>query len=108
MNATANNPAQQGKKGATMPMEENNPDGSRVVAMLEKLMQQQEDLLRRFDRVEKQQAKDKEDILHQMQTYEKQNAQRFDRVEEHLDSTKKQLQKQGQQCAQWKQLFSNL
>ena len=25
-----------------MPMEENNPDGSRVVAMLEKLMQQQE------------------------------------------------------------------
>ena len=36
-----------------MPMEENNPDGSRVVAMLEKLMQQQEDLLRRFDRVEK-------------------------------------------------------
>ncbi len=54
MNATANNPAQQGKKGPTMPMEEINPDGSRVVAMLEKLMHQQEDLLRRFDRVEKQ------------------------------------------------------
>ncbi len=33
-----------------------------------------------------------------MQTYEKQNAQSFDRVEKHLDSTKKQLQKQGQQC----------
>ena len=35
MNATANIPAQQGKKGATMTTEENNPDGSRVVAMLE-------------------------------------------------------------------------
>jgi hypothetical protein len=35
MNVTPNNPAQQGKKGATMTTEENNPDGSRVVPMLE-------------------------------------------------------------------------
>ena len=35
MNATANNPAQQGKKGATITMERNNPDGSRVVTYME-------------------------------------------------------------------------
>ncbi len=98
-----------------MPMEENNPDGSRVVEMLAKLLQQQaidkEEILRHLksletrmhdddnkqEKIVQQQTKDKEDILHQMQTYEKQNAQRFDRVEKHLDSTKKQLQKQGQQ-----------
>ena len=50
------------------------------------------------EKIVQQQVKDKEDILQHMQTYEKQNAQRFDRVEKHLDITKKQLQKQGQQC----------
>jgi len=42
MNATANNPAQQGERSHKMPMEEINPDGNRVVPMLEKLQQQQE------------------------------------------------------------------
>jgi hypothetical protein len=123
MNVTANKPAQQGKKRSNTTMEEFKPDSSRVVEMLEKLMQQQEanniqqkdnkeeilgylkSLETRMDgadnkqeKIVQQQAKDKEDILQDMQTYEKQNAQRFDRVEKHLDSTKEQLQKQGQQC----------
>ena len=63
-----------------MTMEENKPDGSRVVAMLEKLMQQQEDILQRFDRVEK-----------HLDSLEKQAAQ-------DKEATQKQLQRQGKQC----------
>jgi hypothetical protein len=45
-----------------MPMEEINPDGSRVVEMLEKLQEQQEankeEILRRMDGFQKQTAED--------------------------------------------------
>jgi hypothetical protein len=68
-------------------MEENNPDGSRVVAMLEKLMQQQEDLLR-------QQTDNKEEILRRMEGFQQQTAKRLDSLEQRAEQDKAEMHKE--------------